>query len=127
MCKQDRLHIEGEKIVVSKAGSQGATVLISAGLAAMSCFCMSNGQVAVAPMDEAVMKKSKNPTDMKSKAIEEHGHKEETHNEAVPHKTHKSTGGSQAHAFVRHLIHKADARYESCQQFSGIKSFFGLP
>ncbi|CAL8470611.1 g10153 [Coccomyxa elongata] len=76
----------------------------------MSCFCMSNGQVAVAPMDEAVMKKSKNPTDMKAKAIEEHGHKEETHNEAVPHKTHKSTGGSQAHAFVRHLIHKADAR-----------------
>lgn len=73
----------------------------------MSCVCMSNGQVAVAPMDEAIMKKG---ADIKSKTIGEVGHKEEAHKDDIPHKTHKNTGGSQAHAFVRHLIHKADAR-----------------
>lgn len=127
VCKPHRPKIEGEKLSYQSRDLPGATLLISAGLAAMSCFCMSNGQVAVAPMDEAVMKKSKNPTDMKAKAIEEHGHKEETHNEAVPHKTHKSTGGSQAHAFVRHLIHKADARCDSCYLPNPVESIFGLP
>lgn len=76
-------------------------------VAVMSCFCMSNGQVAVAPMDEAIMKKG---ADIKSKVVGVVGHKEEAHKDDVPHKTHKSTGGSQAHSFVRHLIHTADAR-----------------
>lgn len=76
----------------------------------MSCFCMSNSQMAVAPMDESVVLKSKKGADMKNKIIEEVGQKEEAHKADAPHKTHKSTGGSQAHAFVRHLIHKSDAR-----------------
>ena len=38
----------------------------------------------------------------------------------APHKTHKTgTGGSQAHAFVRHLIHNAGAR---CTSRTGLLS-----
>lgn len=76
----------------------------------MSCF-WRNSQVAVEPMTDPMAMKGKKSSDMKNKVMfEETAHKEEAHKTDAAHKTHKSTGGSQAHAFVRHLIHNAESR-----------------
>ena len=72
----------------------------------MSCF-WTNSHVAVAPVADPVSQKKEVPA--KSQAVEEVPAKEDTHKSDGHHK--KSTsGGSQAHAFVRHLIHNADSR-----------------
>jgi hypothetical protein len=72
----------------------------------MSCFWTSS-QVAAAPLADPVSQKKEAPA--KSKAVEEVPAKEETH-KSDGHQKKSSSGGSQAHAFVRHLIHNADSR-----------------
>jgi protein subunit release factor A len=68
--------------------------------------------MAVEPVNDMMTFKSKKGADMNNKVVvEETLPKEDAHKGDAAQKTHKSTGGSQAHAFVRHLIHKAEARY----------------
>lgn len=72
----------------------------------MSCFWTSS-QVAVAPVADPVSQK-KETIAKTAKPVEEVAPKEETHKSE--HHKKSGTGGSQAHAFVRHLIHNADSR-----------------
>ena len=73
----------------------------------MSCFWTSS-QVAAAPVADPVSLKKETVT-KNAKPVEEVAPKEETHKSE--HHKKSSTGGSQAHAFVRHLIHNADSRW----------------
>ena len=74
----------------------------------MFCFGRSAGVSVVPLQDPTAVKLGR---DFKGKAIledapvKEDGHKSDAH-----HKTHKGTGGSQAHSFVRHLIQNAASR-----------------
>ena len=82
----------------------------------MFCFGRSAG-VSVAPVQDLKAPFVGKTSDFKNKnedpAATEDGQKPE-----APHKAHKTgTGGSQAHAFVRHLIHNAGARYAFRSEF----------
>ncbi len=82
----------------------------------MFCFGRSAG-VSVAPVQDLKAPFVGKSSDFKNKnedaAAREDGQKTE-----APHKAHKTgTGGSQAHAFVRHLIHSAGARYAVRSEF----------
>ena len=81
----------------------------------MFCFGRSAG-VSVAPVQDLKAPLTGKSSDYKNKN-EDAAAREEQRTEA-PHKAHKTgTGGSQAHAFVRHLIHNAGARCASRSEF----------
>ena len=75
----------------------------------MFCFGKSAG-VSIAPLQDPTAVKFGREADLKK---EDAPAKEDAQKMDAPHKTHKGTGGSQAHSFVRHLIHNAAARCET--------------
>lgn len=76
---------------------------------AMFCFGRSAG-VSVAPLQDPTAVKFGKDADIKAKT-EDVPVKEDAQKMDVPHRNHKQgTGGSQAHSFVRHLIHNAASR-----------------
>jgi len=78
----------------------------------MFCFGRSAG-VSVAPLQDPTAVKISKEVDLKKISLEDAPVKEDAQKVDAPHKaTSKGTGGSQAHAFVRHLIHNAASRYE---------------
>ena len=79
----------------------------------MFCFGRSAG-VSVAPVQDLKAPFIGKISDVKNRN-EDAAAREDGQRTEAPHKTHKTTGtgGSQAHAFVRHLIHNAGARYTS--------------
>ena len=80
-------------------------MLLGAGTGTMSCFWTNSH--ATAPAIEPVSAKTH---DVKAaRPVEEVAHKEDA-GTAREHKSKSTTGGSQAHGFVRHLIHDAVAR-----------------
>ena len=72
----------------------------------MFCFGKSAG-VSIAPLQDPTAVKVSRDGDLKK---EDAPVKEDAQRMDAPHKAHKGTGGSQAHACVRHLIHNAAAR-----------------
>ena len=74
----------------------------------VSALAGAQAECVATPQDPAAVKLGR---DFKGKAIlEDAPVKEEWAKLSAHHKTHKGTGGSQAHSFVRHLIENAASR-----------------
>lgn len=72
----------------------------------MFCFGKSAG-VSIAPLQDPTAVKIGREANLKK---EDAPVKEDAQKMDAPQKAHKGSGGSQAHSFVRHLIHNAAAR-----------------